>query len=99
LCTYDKYDLLHNAIDAGSIHYEGKWEGSVPWKLVLFWALWNGIEPISECHLGPKKVFPLSWRVHHNFSGEFFSLGDKVDYEFGLCLSISAEAVKLLFRP
>jgi hypothetical protein len=26
------------------------------WKLRLFWALLNGIEPIGECHLGPKKV-------------------------------------------
>ncbi len=20
------------------------------------WALWNGIEPLGECHLGPKKL-------------------------------------------
>ena len=25
------------------------------WKTRIFWALWNGIEPIGECHLGPKK--------------------------------------------
>ncbi len=23
-------------------------------KSRLFWALWNGIEPLGECHLGPK---------------------------------------------
>jgi hypothetical protein len=27
-----------------------------PGKLRLFWALLNGIEPIGECLLGPKKV-------------------------------------------
>ena len=28
------------------------------WALEIetFWALWNGIEAIGECHLGPKKV-------------------------------------------
>ncbi len=24
--------------------------------IMSFWALWNGIEPIGECHLGPKKL-------------------------------------------
>ena len=27
LCTYDLYGPVRNAFDAGSIHYEGKWEG------------------------------------------------------------------------
>jgi hypothetical protein len=27
LCTYDLCGPVHNAFDAGSIHYEGKWEG------------------------------------------------------------------------
>ncbi len=27
LCIYDLYGPVHNAFDAGSIHYEGKWEG------------------------------------------------------------------------
>ncbi len=44
------------AFDAGSIDYEGKWEGVGPWKLRLFWALLNGIEPVGECHLGPEKL-------------------------------------------
>ncbi len=57
LCTYDLYRSVCNALDAGSIYNEGKWEG---WALWLFWALWNGIEPISNCHLGPKKVEPLT---------------------------------------
>ncbi len=33
------YSPVHNAFDAGSIHYEGKLEGVVPWKSRLFWAL------------------------------------------------------------
>jgi hypothetical protein len=39
LCTYDLHGPVHNAFDAGSIHYEGKWEGVGPWKSRLFWAL------------------------------------------------------------
>jgi hypothetical protein len=31
LCTYDLYGPVRNAFDAGSIHYEGKWEGVGPW--------------------------------------------------------------------
>ncbi len=36
------------------IHYEGEVVG--PWNSRDFWALWNGIEPIGECHFfgGPK---------------------------------------------
>jgi hypothetical protein len=36
LCTYDLYSPVHNAFDAGSIHYDGKWEGVGPWKSRLF---------------------------------------------------------------
>ncbi len=56
LCTYDLNGPVCNAFDAGSIHYEGKWEEVGPWKskLRLFWALLNVIEPMGECHLGPK---------------------------------------------
>jgi hypothetical protein len=32
LCTYDLYVPVHNAFDAGSIHYLGKWEEVAPWK-------------------------------------------------------------------
>jgi hypothetical protein len=39
LCTYGLYGSVRNAFDAGSIHYEGKWEGVGPWKSRLFWAL------------------------------------------------------------
>ncbi len=39
LCTYDLNGPVHNAFDAGSIHYEGKWEGVGPWKSRLVWAL------------------------------------------------------------
>ncbi len=34
----------------GQIQYVGKWEGVGPWKWRVFWGLWNGIEPIGECH-------------------------------------------------
>ncbi len=36
LCTYGLYSTVRNAFDAGSIHYEGKWEGARPWKSRLF---------------------------------------------------------------
>jgi hypothetical protein len=39
LCTYDLFGAERNAFDAGSIHYEGKWEGVRLWKSRLFWAL------------------------------------------------------------
>jgi hypothetical protein len=51
LCTYDLYGPVHNAFDAGSIHYDGKWEVVGPWKSRVFWALRNSIEPIGERHL------------------------------------------------
>ncbi len=35
LYTYNLYGPVRNAFDAGSIHYEGKWEGVGPWKLRL----------------------------------------------------------------
>jgi hypothetical protein len=35
---YTAPDVMQN-FDAGSIHYEGKWEGVGPWKSRLFWAL------------------------------------------------------------
>ncbi len=39
--------------------------GVGPGKSTLFWGLWNGIEPIDECHLGPKKsrVY-ITYMVH-----------------------------------
>jgi hypothetical protein len=30
LCADDFYSSMHNAFDAGSIHYEGQWEGVGP---------------------------------------------------------------------
>ncbi len=48
---------MHDVLDACiGIHYERKWEGVGPWNSRVFWALWNGIEPIGECNLGPKKL-------------------------------------------
>jgi hypothetical protein len=34
----------------------GKVGGGWAHGIRVFWALWNGIEPIGECHLGPKKL-------------------------------------------
>ena len=39
--------MIYTDFDVGSIHYEGKWEMAEPWKSRLFWAQWNGIEPIG----------------------------------------------------
>ncbi len=35
---------------------QGEVGGGWAWNSRVFWALWNGIEPIGECHLGPKKL-------------------------------------------
>jgi hypothetical protein len=55
LCTYDLYGPVHNAFDAGSIYYLGKWEGVGPWNLNFFgpqMALAYRLNAISQ---GPKK--------------------------------------------
>ncbi len=54
LCTYDLYDPVRNVFDACKSITRAS--GSA-WALEIetFWALWNGIEPLGECHLGPKK--------------------------------------------
>jgi hypothetical protein len=49
LWTYDLYSPVHNAFDAGSIHYEGKWEGG--WALDI------------ESFLGPVKWHRADGRV------------------------------------
>jgi hypothetical protein len=55
------------------IHYEGKWEGIGAWKSRLFRALWNGIEPLGECHLWSpreqcgKKTLPQSCAVMFSY--------------------------------
>ncbi len=36
---YDLYGPVRNAFEAGSIHYEGKWEGFGPWKSRVVWVL------------------------------------------------------------
>ncbi len=30
-----------------------------------FWALWNGIEPIGECNLGPKNLYSFQLKTNH----------------------------------
>jgi hypothetical protein len=49
LCTHDLYGPVRNAFYAGSIHYEGKWEGS--WALEI------------ETFLGPVKWHRADRRV------------------------------------
>ncbi len=68
LCTYDLFGPVCNAFafNAASIHYEGKCEGIGPWTSRVFWALWNDIEPIGECHLGPKQLEVIT-TCHGNF--------------------------------
>ncbi len=36
------------------------------WKTRVFWTLWNGIEPIGECHLGPRKLRKVTLRGYIN---------------------------------
>jgi hypothetical protein len=59
LCTYDlsRVYIMFLMRAALQTHYEGKWEVVGPWNSRVFWALWNGIEPIGDCHFtGPKKL-------------------------------------------
>ncbi len=47
---------MRNAFDAGSIHYEGKWEGIGPCKLRLFWVPVKGHQADSASAIwGAKK--------------------------------------------
>jgi hypothetical protein len=64
LCTYDLYGPVRNAFDAGSIHYEGKWEGVGPWKLKLFGPREIASSRQASAIWGPKKSAPsvLEWR-------------------------------------
>ncbi len=48
-------------IQPRQILYEGKWEGLVPGNRDFFGTLWNGIEPLGECQLGPK--VSIYWTV------------------------------------
>jgi hypothetical protein len=43
LCTYDLYGPVRNAFDAGSIHYEGKWEGEGGGKSRFFFLGGGGL--------------------------------------------------------
>jgi hypothetical protein len=46
-CTCNLNVPVRNDFWCGQIHYLGKSEGVGPWKLRVFWALWNDIEPIG----------------------------------------------------
>ncbi len=54
LWTYDLYRPIRNAFDAGRYITRGSGRGLGP-EIETFWALWNGIEPLGECHLWPKQ--------------------------------------------
>ncbi len=56
LCTYDLYSPVHNVLDAFISITRASGRGLGPGIREFFWAPWNGIEPIGECHLGPKKL-------------------------------------------
>jgi hypothetical protein len=56
LCTNDLYSPAQY-FGCVHMHYEGKWDGVVPWNSRVFWALWNGIKLIGECHFGPRCHF------------------------------------------
>jgi hypothetical protein len=56
LWTYDLSGPIHNAFDAGKSIMKASGRGVGPLEIKTFWALWNGIEPLGECHLGLKKV-------------------------------------------
>ncbi len=55
-CTYDLYSPVHNVLLFSMRAYPLRGEVGGGWALEFssfFWALWNGIEPIGDCHLGP----------------------------------------------
>jgi hypothetical protein len=59
LWNYDLYGPVRNACfwcRQILVYYEGKWDEVGPWKSRLFWYLWNCIEPLGECPLGPKPI-------------------------------------------
>ncbi len=75
LRTYDLYSPVLNVLDACITDTAYPSGGQVGgggggWKSRVFSALWNGIEPIDECHLGPiwgRLCVFLSW-LRVNFS-------------------------------
>ncbi len=58
LCTYDLYGPVRNVFDTRRYITKASGRGLGPGNREFFWALWNGIEPISECHNAP---------VHNNY--------------------------------
>jgi hypothetical protein len=56
ICTFDLYGPVCNVFDACRSITRASGRGVWTWKLRLFWALLNGIEPFGECHLGPKSI-------------------------------------------
>ncbi len=56
LCTYDLYGPIRNVFDACRSITRASGRELGPWNPRLFWALWNGIKPLGECHFGLKKV-------------------------------------------
>ncbi len=87
LWTYDFYDPIRTAFDAGSSITRVSGGGGVgPWKSRLFWALWkwNGINSrhVRRVPFGPKKVeiFARVWACGEAFcvSGKLFTQAVRV---------------------
>ncbi len=57
LCTYDLYGPVCNAFDAGSIHYEGKWEGGFgPGNQEFFRPCEMALSPDRRVPFGAQKL-------------------------------------------
>jgi hypothetical protein len=56
LCTCDLYTPVHNVLEAWIYITWGSWRGWALEFTSFLGPVKNGIEPIGECHLGPKKL-------------------------------------------
>jgi hypothetical protein len=56
LWTYDLYGPVRNCFDAGRYIIRASAGRGRALEIETLWALRNGIEPLGECYLGPKKV-------------------------------------------
>ncbi len=65
------YCTVRYAFDAGKSITRASERGLGP-EIEAFWALWNGNEPLGECHLGPKKVeHNVQGCINHKSKGSF----------------------------
>ncbi len=92
---------VHNAFDASSIHYEGKWEGVGPWKSRLFWALWNSK---SKNKYGKRDIAMahgccVCWRGPKNLSSSTVQKEWKIHRKQGYKEGVSSVQIKVQFSP